>query len=51
MFIHEEAKYKNFKTYAKEILKIDIKTLSNEKLETSKNEYNLLIKKCFTCRG
>ena len=45
MFIHEEAKYKNFKTYAKEILKIDIKTLSNEKLETSKNEYNLLIKK------
>ena len=44
MFMHEDKNYINYKTYAKEVLKINIKDLTKAELTASKDQYNLLIR-------
>lgn len=45
MFMCDDKNYKNFKTYAKEVKKINIKDLSPDKLHLEEAQYNLLIQK------
>jgi hypothetical protein len=45
MFMCDDKKYKNFKIYAKEVLKINLKTLNNIKLAEERNKYDLLMAK------
>jgi hypothetical protein len=45
MFMCDDKNYKNFKTYAKEVKKINIKDLSSDKLRLEETQYNLLIQK------
>ena len=45
MFMCDDKNYKNFKTYIKEVKKINIKDLSSNELHLEENKYNLLIQK------